>query len=151
MPSKHHKSSGKVMYEMSSSTFELVAFPPFRLDLTVWALRRRATNNVDLWSVNHYSRMIAFDNDTIKIDISQTNKGDSPILQVTLNGQANIDDQTVTSHAFPRPEDLMKVSEEDIRGVGLSRRKARSIKEIAKDAQIHEAARLEEPIISRLC
>ena len=211
---------------MSSSTFELAVFPPFRLDLTVWALRRRATNNVDLWSVNHYSRIIVFDNDTIKIDISQKNKGDGPILQVTLNGQADIDDETVesvsslvktmlgltvdmrpfyalaeksdvlgplvrdylgvkpprfptlfealvnaiacqqvsldaaiqildrfserfgmkfengavTSHAFPRPEDLMTVSEEDIRGVGLSRRKARSIKEIAKDAQIHEAA-----------
>jgi hypothetical protein len=30
-------------------TFTLRARPPFRLDLTVWAIRRRAHNKVDLF------------------------------------------------------------------------------------------------------
>jgi hypothetical protein len=32
--------------------------PPFRLDLTVWALRRRARNLVDRWDGTTYRRVI---------------------------------------------------------------------------------------------
>jgi len=32
---------------MSRSTFHLEPVPPFRLDLTVWTLRRRPSNAVD--------------------------------------------------------------------------------------------------------
>jgi DNA-3-methyladenine glycosylase II len=32
--------------------------PPFRLDLTVWALRRRARNAIDRWDGTAYRRVI---------------------------------------------------------------------------------------------
>ena len=35
--------------------FEVAALPPFRLDLTVWALRRRPGNLVDRWDGRTYA------------------------------------------------------------------------------------------------
>ena len=32
--------------------------PPFRLDLTVWALRRRARNAIDRWDGTTYCRVV---------------------------------------------------------------------------------------------
>jgi hypothetical protein len=43
---------------MDSATFNLRPVPPFRLDLTCWALRRRARNIVDRWYANSYRRVM---------------------------------------------------------------------------------------------
>jgi hypothetical protein len=42
----------------ASLKFELRPVPPFRLDLTVWALRRRPRNLVDRWDGTTYRRVI---------------------------------------------------------------------------------------------
>ncbi|MDA8294142.1 MAG: hypothetical protein M0040_07265 [Actinomycetota bacterium] len=42
---------------MATATFELAVVAPFRLDLTVWALRRRAHNAVDAWDGTTYRRV----------------------------------------------------------------------------------------------
>jgi DNA-3-methyladenine glycosylase II len=39
---------------MARRTFWMPALPPFRLDFTVWALRRRADNAVDTWDGRTY-------------------------------------------------------------------------------------------------
>ena len=39
---------------MSCITFSLDPIPPFRLDLTAWALRRRPQNEVDFWDGETY-------------------------------------------------------------------------------------------------
>jgi DNA-3-methyladenine glycosylase II len=36
----------------------LTPFPPFRPDLTVWALRRRTRNAIDRWDDTIYRRVI---------------------------------------------------------------------------------------------
>lgn len=43
---------------MSRITFQLEPVPPFRLDLTVWTLRRRADNAVDRWDGQTYRRVL---------------------------------------------------------------------------------------------
>jgi DNA-3-methyladenine glycosylase II len=42
----------------ASLTFVLRPIPPFRLDLTVWALRRRPRNLIDRWDGTAYRRVI---------------------------------------------------------------------------------------------
>ena len=45
--------------DRQSDRFTLRPVMPFRLDLTVWALRRRSQNAVDLWNDATYSRVLA--------------------------------------------------------------------------------------------
>lgn len=195
----------------------LSAVPPFRLDLTVWALRRREKNILDRWDGIRYTRTLAFGNRKIKMTATQGGTETEPLLLVTLENNADVtpriqrdikllvqkvlglaldlqpfyvlaesndvlaplvkrftglkpprfptlfealinaiacqqvsleaaiqilsrfserfgpqfDDGKNISHGFPRPEDLRNASEEDIKQVGFSRQKARSIKELA--------------------
>lgn len=201
----------------------LTVVPPFRLDFTVWALRRRKTNIVDRWDGSKYARIIASNNGPVKITISQEGTINDPRLivalqskkggggmttvnvqkdvgrlvqkmlgldrdltsfytlarnnkddvlisliqqflgvkppcfpsifetlinaiacqQVTLdlgilmlnrlaeNFGVDFDDGGTLLHAFPRPEDLAEVSEQDLRKLGFSYQKARAIRELA--------------------
>ena len=43
---------------MARNTFELKPVSPFRLDLTVWTLRRRPDNVVDRWDGTTYRRVL---------------------------------------------------------------------------------------------
>ncbi|MFA5531544.1 MAG: hypothetical protein WDA11_12860 [Thiohalomonadaceae bacterium] len=43
---------------VTKQQFFITPIPPFRLDLTVWALRRRAHNQVDVWDGSSYHRAI---------------------------------------------------------------------------------------------
>ena len=63
-----------------TSELSLPAGPPFRLDLTVWALRRRKTNIVDQWDGNRYTRVIVFNNDPVKITAIQTSTGNQYLI-----------------------------------------------------------------------
>jgi DNA-3-methyladenine glycosylase II len=195
----------------------LAAVPPFRLDFTVWALRRREKNTVDRWDGIRYTRTLAYGNNTIKMTATQGGTKTEPLLLIALESNAELtlgiqqgvkllvqkvlglavdlrsfyvlaessevlaplvkrfrgvkpprfptlfealinaiacqqvsleaaiqilsrfcehfgrqfDDRKSISHGFPRPDDLRNVSEEDIKQVGFSRQKARSIKELA--------------------
>ena len=48
--------------------------PPFRLDLTVWALRRRHKNIIDRWDGRHYSRVFTTDSTISLATVEQKNK-----------------------------------------------------------------------------
>lgn len=209
----------------------LSVVPPFRLDYTVWALRRRTQNIVDRWRDGRtHVRVIAFKNDNNPVKMSITQEGTinrpkvvaalqakkgggtlthaqkngvQPLIkkmlgldvnlqpfyalaekskdvalislaeqflgvkpprfpsafealvnaiacqQVTLDvgililnrlsenfglafdGGGDDGDGGMTLHAFPRPEDLAGVSEQDMRKLGFSRQKALAIKELA--------------------
>jgi DNA-3-methyladenine glycosylase II len=60
----------------------LQAIPPFRLDLTVWALRRRARNAVDRWDGTTYRRTICVDGRPIELAIAQP--GSATAARVTV-------------------------------------------------------------------
>lgn len=53
------------------TSFLLHPVQPFRLDFTVWALRRRNKNIIDLWDTKYYTRLFFIDNQLIKVSIKQ--------------------------------------------------------------------------------
>jgi DNA-3-methyladenine glycosylase II len=52
-------------------TLELHPRPPFRLDLTVWALRRREQNAIDTWDGRTYRRALLVKNEPFELAVSQ--------------------------------------------------------------------------------
>lgn len=59
---------------------------PFRLDLTAWALRRRAHNAIDCWDGRVYRRALVFDGVARALSVTQSGPPDAPRLSVTLSG-----------------------------------------------------------------
>jgi DNA-3-methyladenine glycosylase II len=71
----------------ASLTFSLDPAPPFRLDLTVWTLRRSADNQIDRWNGRAYQRILALDSDVVvTMAVAQFGSPDAPRLLVTLSG-----------------------------------------------------------------
>lgn len=60
--------------------------PPFRLDLTVWALRRLPTNLIDRWDNNIYRRVMVFGNTAVDVSIIQTGPPTTPELRISVDG-----------------------------------------------------------------
>lgn len=56
---------------------------PFRLDATVWALRRRSGNAVDLWNDETYRRVLAVDDKPVLVAVTQR----GTTLDVTVTGE----------------------------------------------------------------
>ena len=71
---------------MSRITFFLEPLAPFRLDLTVWTLRRRADNQIDRWDGVTYHRVLVIDGEPIEVAVTQVESPDSPRLRVTVTG-----------------------------------------------------------------
>lgn len=65
----------------------LSAVPPFRLDYTVWALRRRRQNIVDRWDGSTYVRVIAFKNSPVKVSITMQGTINHPEIVAVLQGE----------------------------------------------------------------
>ena len=68
-----------------SPSFVLRPVPPFRLDFTVWALRRRPRNLIDRWDGSTYRRVIAIDGRPIDLAVRQRGPATSPRLIVTAD------------------------------------------------------------------
>ena len=66
--------------------FEIEVTAPFRLDLTVEVLRRRAHNLVDRWDGHCYRRTLIFDARPIEVEVRQRVEEPIPILSITLRG-----------------------------------------------------------------
>lgn len=71
---------------MESLRFSLRPAPPFRLDLTVWALRRRARNIVDRWDGSTYRRVLMIDEMPLEVAVKQIGSCEHPKLAVTVTG-----------------------------------------------------------------
>jgi DNA-3-methyladenine glycosylase II len=70
-------------HRQASSTFVLRPIPPFRLDLTVWALRRRPRNLIDRWDGSTYRRVVAVGERPTELAVRQTGSSVAPTLIVT--------------------------------------------------------------------
>ena len=75
---------------MIRKTFFLNPLAPFRLDLTVWTLRRREDNQIDRWDGETYRRLLMIDEQPVEVAVTQVKPPDSPRLRVTLIG-ADVD------------------------------------------------------------
>jgi DNA-3-methyladenine glycosylase II len=73
---------------MITSTFYLNPSRPFRLDLTVWTLRRRAANAIDQWDGAAYRRALVLDGKAIGVTVTQCGTGPEPRLRVKVDGPA---------------------------------------------------------------
>lgn len=68
---------------MSHDEFSLKPVPPYRLDLTVWTLRRRADNAFDRFDGSTYRRVLPTPDGPVEVAVRQAGTPDSPRLQVT--------------------------------------------------------------------
>ena len=85
------------------TTFIIKPRPPFRLDLTVWTLRRRFENAVDRWDGRVYRRVLPMRGKPILMEVSQLSGTGPPRLSVRiLGGLAARDSRTVASAALER-------------------------------------------------
>src|SRR6185436_9202835 len=74
--------------QFTGSAFELRPRPPFRLDLTVWALRRREQNAIDTWDGRTYRRALVVDGIPLQLAVTQVGATGTPRLEVDLAGRS---------------------------------------------------------------
>jgi DNA-3-methyladenine glycosylase II len=70
---------------MVDTEFSLRAIPPFRLDFTAWAIRRRPENRIDLWDGVTYKRVLCLGGKAVQIRVTQGGLASSR-LRVTIAG-----------------------------------------------------------------
>lgn len=86
---------------MFSSEFEIEVKKPFRLDFTVWVLRRRSKNIVDRFEEGTYSRLFNLNNQPILVYVTQTNNKNMPTkLELKLLSEKNISKQQIVQIKF---------------------------------------------------
>jgi DNA-3-methyladenine glycosylase II len=70
-----------------TARLEIAPRPPFRLDLTTWALRRRPANEIDRWDASTYRRTVSIDGDPVVLSVTQEGAANLPRLSVLLTGK----------------------------------------------------------------
>jgi len=73
--------------------FQITPIPPYRLDLTCWALRRSPANSIDVWNGSYYNRIFTL-NDmstevTAEVTVEQTGPAEKPVLRVGVSAPAS--------------------------------------------------------------
>jgi DNA-3-methyladenine glycosylase II len=79
--------------DRNSISFTLKPVAPFRLDYTVWALRRRPVNTIDRWDGTAWRRVHELAGGICEIRVIQAGPPENPILRVAGSGK------TLTSDA----------------------------------------------------
>ena len=92
---------------MSQTSFSITPIPPFRLDLTAWALRRRPENAIDRWDGRIYRRALTIDRQVVEVAVQQSGGPESPQLEVDVTG----------SRLTARQQEFARVSLERMLGV----------------------------------
>lgn len=67
-------------------SFTLKPIAPFRLDCTVWALRRRPVNAIDRWDGTAWRRVHELAEGICEIRVTQTGPPENPVLGVLCSG-----------------------------------------------------------------
>ncbi|HVB99545.1 MAG TPA: AlkA N-terminal domain-containing protein [Candidatus Dormibacteraeota bacterium] len=71
----------------SSFTFALIPVPPFALEYTAWALRRRPQNLVDIWENGTYRRVVRLEGGPAEIQVRQQGGREAARLEVGVIGE----------------------------------------------------------------
>ncbi|HKA22817.1 MAG TPA: DNA-3-methyladenine glycosylase 2 family protein [Blastocatellia bacterium] len=72
--------------------FSLEPAPPFALELTVWALRRRPDNEVDRWDGQTYRRALPIAGEFVEVAVTQRGRPEAPRLGVSVIGARRAQD-----------------------------------------------------------
>ena len=70
---------------MAELTFTLRPRPPFRLDSTVWALRRRAHNVVDRFDDGCWRRVLIIGKSPVAVAVRQARHSERPEIEVRIS------------------------------------------------------------------
>lgn len=70
------------------TSFVLMPVPPFRLDLTVWALRRRPANQIDCWDGSSFRRVLEIDHEPTEVSVQQNGVAHRPRLLVNITAHS---------------------------------------------------------------
>lgn len=70
---------------VSRDAFSVHPLPPFGLDLTVWALRRRSGNAIDTWDGTSFRRALTFDDATVGISVADVGRAEHPHLVIAAD------------------------------------------------------------------
>lgn len=92
--------------DLYTRTFLIDPLAPFRLDLSVWALRRRPRNTIDAWDGRCYQRTLPLSGTTCEVSIASTGGQTDRRLRVE-----------VTSNDGQPREDEVRVSVERLLGI----------------------------------
>ncbi|HEY7356625.1 MAG TPA: hypothetical protein VH590_09170, partial [Ktedonobacterales bacterium] len=95
-----HMMAPKGQNTVNAMTFSLEPVPPFRLDLTVWTLRRRPDNLIDRWGGQTYRRVLALEDEAVELAATQFGASDAPHLRVTLRGVRLAPEMEEAARAF---------------------------------------------------
>jgi DNA-3-methyladenine glycosylase II len=88
---------------MASYSFTLEPIAPFRLDLTVWVLRRRADNQIDRWDGQVYQRILVIDGQPLAVTVTQIGTPENSHLKIVVTGdKANSDTKPKVRSALER-------------------------------------------------
>jgi DNA-3-methyladenine glycosylase II len=75
---------GEELSDLGRGAFAINPEPPFRLDLSVWALRRRPGNAVDRWDGTSYRRALALSDEPVGFSVTRAGGLEAPYLGVAL-------------------------------------------------------------------
>src|SRR5271165_890707 len=70
--------------DLAGSSFTVEVAPPFRLNLTVWALRRRSINQIDRWECTTWRRSVFAGDAPVELAVRQVGSIDTPRLHVDM-------------------------------------------------------------------
>ena len=119
---------------MGIARFEIEVRPPFRLDLTVWALRRRPHNAVDAWDGTTYTRTLVADGRPVQVVVRQEpgGKSEQVRLDVAVRRRGEIPDDAAVAEVRRTIERMLgldvdltafyELADSDERLAGLARR-----------------------------
>jgi DNA-3-methyladenine glycosylase II len=79
--------------------FQLAPVSPFRLGLTVWALRRRPGNAADRWDGHAYQRVLVVNGEPVEVTVTQSGPAEAEPLTViaSISSQPECAKKTITS------------------------------------------------------
>jgi DNA-3-methyladenine glycosylase II len=87
---------------LNQVTYRIHPVPPFRLDFTVWALRRRPDNIIDQWDGQTYRRALLSEDKVIRVEVKQNSEVDQPELLVSATGKLSDTALKATSATLER-------------------------------------------------
>jgi DNA-3-methyladenine glycosylase II len=74
------------MTHVERRSFAIDILPPFRLDMTAWALRRRPHNTVDRWDGRTYRRTLLLGAAPVEVAVEQAGTPEAPQICVAVTG-----------------------------------------------------------------
>jgi len=61
--------------------------PPFRLNLTVWVLRRIEKNYIDHWDGETYRRALVLQDRAVEIEVTQEGSFNAPVVAISVRNE----------------------------------------------------------------